>query len=262
MLANAAHDALLHSILEPARHYAMTEDQVNNRDVVKSWTHYGQVQLDRGYMPPVPEQLRWCFWDGVGPGDEVLGPLQGRRVLDIGSGPGHHGVHLARTHGAFVDAVELSPTQHQRAVGHFANEPHVRFVNRDVVDHLRHEHGYDVAYAINTLACTDPRPVLAALRDGLLDGARLVFCALHTGQDAEVPSATVDSRLATIHLKDQKPIPVRMWVLAPELWTQLLIDHDFTVAAISLLRAPDDDNPVVVQLVQARRNPRGVTANR
>lgn len=230
-------------------------------EVRRTWTRYGKVQLDRGYMPPVPERLPWCFWNGVGPGDEVLGPLRGRRVLDIGSGPGHHAVHLARAHGALVDAVELSPTQHQRAVSHFGNEPHVRFVNSHVVDHLSQESGYDVAYAINTLACTAPHPVLAALRDGLVDGARLVFCALHTGQDAVAPSPTVGSRSATVQLKDQEPIPVRMWVLTPELWTQLLHDHEFTVDAIDLLRAPESDNPVVVQLVQAHRNPR-LPANR
>ncbi|MEU8623526.1 class I SAM-dependent methyltransferase [Streptomyces sp. NPDC048669] len=30
--------------------------------------------------------------------------------MDIGSGAGHYAVHLAQTHGALVDAVELSPT--------------------------------------------------------------------------------------------------------------------------------------------------------
>ncbi|MFK4071344.1 hypothetical protein [Streptomyces sp. NPDC029674] len=40
----------------------------------------------------------------IGPGEEVLGPLAGKRVLDIGSGAGHYAVHLARTHGALVDA--------------------------------------------------------------------------------------------------------------------------------------------------------------
>ncbi|WP_370594981.1 class I SAM-dependent methyltransferase [Streptomyces griseoviridis] len=33
----------------------------------------------------------------------------------MGSGTGHHAAHLARVHGARVTAVELSPTQHERA---------------------------------------------------------------------------------------------------------------------------------------------------
>ncbi|MGW8886274.1 class I SAM-dependent methyltransferase [Streptomyces sp. NPDC055749] len=230
--------------------------------VKETWSQYGRMQISRGYMPPVPEQLRWCFWEGVGPGDEVLGPLEGQRVLDIGSGPGHHAVHLARAHGAFVDAVELSPTQHQRAISHFGDEPRVRFVHSDVVDHLRQENGYDVAYAINTLACTNPQLILPALRDALVDSARLVFCALHTSPDTGGPFDRVKSRSAMVRLKDQEPIPVRMWVLTPECWTRLLVDHDFTVASIDLLRPPDDDNPVVVQLIRARRTPRDMASGR
>ncbi|WP_328937402.1 hypothetical protein OG288_12080 [Streptomyces tauricus] len=44
----------------------------------KTWTAYGQFQLDRSYMLPAPEQLRWGFWDGAGPGDDVLGPVIGK----------------------------------------------------------------------------------------------------------------------------------------------------------------------------------------
>ncbi|GFH38742.1 hypothetical protein [Streptomyces pacificus] len=75
----------------------------------ESWVRYGQMQLDRGSMPPVPDVIRRGFSDGVGPGAEVLGPVRGRRVLAVGSGPGHQAVHLARRYGALVDAVE--PTQ-------------------------------------------------------------------------------------------------------------------------------------------------------
>lgn len=76
----------------------------------------------------MPTQLRWGFWDGVGPGNEVLGPITGRRVLDVGSGAGHYAVHLAIAHGALIDAVDLSPTQHQRAISHFGAVPGVRFL--------------------------------------------------------------------------------------------------------------------------------------
>ncbi|WP_311766896.1 MULTISPECIES: class I SAM-dependent methyltransferase [Streptomyces] len=221
----------------------------------QTWVRYGQVQLDREYMPPVPDRLHWGFWDGVGPGSEALGPLRGKRVLAIGSGPGHQAVHLARDHGALVDAVELSPTQHQRAVQHFGKVPGVRFVNADVVEHLRTARTYDAAYAIGTLACNDPHYLLPALRNGLGDGARLIFSALHTNLHGHGPGPVVAPRQEMIRIHGQEPIPVQMWVLTPHLWEDVLVDYGFRVEAVDLLRAPEADNPVVVQLVRARRAP-------
>ncbi|MGW5432403.1 SAM-dependent methyltransferase [Streptomyces sp. NPDC004059] len=89
----------------------------------QAWTVYGRRQLDFGWSPQVPERIDWGFWPGVGSGAEVLGDIRGKRVLDIGSGPGHHAVHLARAYGALVDGVDLSPTQHRRALDDHGAEP-------------------------------------------------------------------------------------------------------------------------------------------
>ncbi|NGO75249.1 NUDIX domain-containing protein [Streptomyces sp. YC504] len=224
------------------------------------WTRYGQMQLDRAYMPKVPEQLQWGFWAGVGPGTEALGPIRGRRVLDIGSGPGHHAVHLARDHGALVDAIELSPTQHQRAVEHFTNEPSVRFVNADVVDHLRTAEPYDAAYAIWTFACIDPHHVLPALRDSLRDGSLLVFSALHTNLHGQGPTPTVTPRPEAILVNGEQPIASKAWALTPQLWQDLLSHYGFRVEQCDVLHAPEADNLVAVTFIRARR--RGSSARR
>ncbi|MFD7016655.1 NUDIX domain-containing protein [Streptomyces sp. NPDC059928] len=219
----------------------------------QAWTVYGQRQLDHGYMPPVPEAIMWCPWEGVGPGSEILGDLAGKRVLDIGSGAGHHAVHLARAHGARVTAIELSATQYDRATRHFGGETGVDWVHGDVIEHLRAAEPYEAAYAVGTLTYLDPHVSLPALRDALAAGAPLVFSALHTDLHGCGPSTTVAPREQQLLLRKEPAIPVDMFVLVPHLWEDLLTSYGFQVEAMNLLTAPDADNLVVHQLIRARR---------
>ncbi|MFJ2744811.1 bifunctional class I SAM-dependent methyltransferase/NUDIX hydrolase [Streptomyces sp. NPDC087440] len=222
----------------------------------QSWTVYGQRQLDCGYTPPVPSRLSWGFWAHVGPGAEVLGPIRGKRVLDIGSGAGHHAVHLAQAHNALVTAIECAPTQHQRAIDAHDGTPGVEFVLGDVVDYLADAEPFDAAYAIGTLAYLDPHRVLPALHKGLRDGAPLVFSVLHTDLHDRGPSTTLAPREQHIRLRDTPPLPVQMWVLSTSLWEDLLNEYGFRVENVELLRAPESGNPVIQQLITARRRPR------
>lgn len=46
-----------------------------------------------------------------------------------------------------------------------------------------------------------------------------------------------------------------MWVLAPQLWEDLLTEYGFRVESIDLLHHPDDNALVIQQLIRARRLP-------
>jgi SAM-dependent methyltransferase len=221
----------------------------------RAWTVYGARQLARAYLPPVPDHLGWSPWAGVGPGAEVLGDVTGRRVLDIGSGAGHHAVHLARVHGALVTGIERSPTQHSRAASAHAAVPGVAFVHGDVVAYLAEAEPFDAAYAIGTLAFIDPRRMLPALRDGLRSGAPLVLSLLHTDLHGRGPSMEVAPREQLILLRDDPPLSTRMWVLASRTWEELLTEHGIRVEAVDLMHHPDEGTPIVQQLVRARRLP-------
>ncbi|MFE4676230.1 NUDIX domain-containing protein [Streptomyces sp. NPDC056723] len=223
----------------------------------QAWKIYGQRQLTRAYTPPVPVQMSWTpwSWEGVGPGAEVLGDITGRRVLDIGSGAGHHAVHLARAHGARVTGIELSPTQHERAVSTHADVQDVEFTQGDVAAYLAEAEPFDAAYAIGTLAYIDPHRALPALRNGLRAGAPLILSLLHTDLHGRGPSTQVAPREQMILLRDDPPLPTQMWVLTPQLWEDLLAEYGFRVESIDLLHHPDDNALVIQQLIRARRLP-------
>ncbi|CAM5313533.1 bifunctional class I SAM-dependent methyltransferase/NUDIX hydrolase [Streptomyces abikoensis] len=233
----------------------------------QAWTDYGRFHLDRGTNPPDPKQMAWGFWDG-GPGDDVLGDLAGRRILDIGSGTGRYAVHLARTYGAVIDAVDGSPTQHQRALARYGHtEPGVHFVLADILDHLREqEDPYDVVYAMHSFGFIDPHQLLPALAPRVRPRGRLVFSVLHTNRDGLGPSTEVSPRPEGVRLADAAMLTTPMWVLTPALWEDLLVESGFLVENVDLLPSPMDDDPVVCQLITARRRqqtvPRARVASR
>ncbi|MEU2621991.1 bifunctional class I SAM-dependent methyltransferase/NUDIX hydrolase [Streptomyces sp. NPDC007157] len=229
----------------------MTVEDINTR----AWNVYGQRQLARAYTPPIPDQMSWTPWEGDGPGAEILGAITGRRVLDIGSGAGHHAVHLAQAHGARVTGIELSPTQHERAVSTHANVEGVDFAQGNVAEYLAGAEPFDAAYAIGTLGFIDPHRSLPALREGLRPGAPLILSLLHTDLHGRGPSTEVAPREQLILLRDDPPLPTQMWVLAPQLWEDLLTEYGFRVEAIDLLPHPDGSAAVVQQLIRARRLP-------
>lgn len=219
----------------------------------RSWTEYGRRQLHRGYLPPVADSIDWGFW-GESPGTEVLGEVSGKRVLDIGCGTGRYAAHVARACGAQVDAIDSSATQLRRALDQYGDIHGVSFVHGDAIEYARAGAPYHVVYSVHGLSYIDPDRALPVIRDALRTGGRLVFSVLHTNADRVGPSESVRPRMEDVRLRGHAPLPVHMWVLAPNLWADLLFRHGFDVEGVEILAAPDAGNPVRCQLVSGVRS--------
>ncbi|MET7575396.1 NUDIX domain-containing protein [Streptomyces sp. NPDC005492] len=226
----------------------MTPEESNT----EAWTVYGHHHVQRGTPLPEAEGIDWGP-GATGPGDAILGDLDGRRVLDLGCGPARHAAHLARDHGALVDAVDSSPTQIQRARTRYGQMPGLNVVLADAVDHLHTVTPYDVIYSVHSVPYIDPHRLLPALSTALKPGGRLCFTVLHTNSHGNGPSTALVPRPETLRLADGPELTVQMWVLTPELWEDLLVQYGLRVESVTVLDAPEEGNRASYRLFQVRR---------
>ncbi|WP_073227206.1 bifunctional class I SAM-dependent methyltransferase/NUDIX hydrolase [Streptomyces sp. NBRC 110465] len=226
----------------------MTTEQ----DTVATWNTYGNHQLARRLELPELDRWDWGIPD-TGPGIEVFGDVVGLRILDLGSGLGRHAAHLA-ARGADVTAVDASPAQHQRAATRYPDTPGLRLVCADAVAHLRDADPYDLIYSVCSVPYLDPDRLLPVLANGLKPGGRLLFSALHTNSAGTGPSNEVAPRPETLRLPGTTDDhPVDMWVLSPQLWEDLLVQHGLTMEAVTAIDSGKLDNRVSYRLYAARR---------
>ncbi|MDL5200130.1 NUDIX domain-containing protein [Streptomyces sp. ALI-76-A] len=181
---------------------------------------------------------------GAGPGAGILGELSGRRVLDLGRGPARRAAHLVRVHGASVDAVDCSPDRPGRSRAGQDALPGLRVLRADAVEYLSTAEPYDVICSVDAVPYADPRRLLPVLVSALRPGGTLCFTVPHTDSHGTGPSSAVEPRF-------EAGVPV--WVLTPELWTDLLTEHGLRVEHVDVLDSPAGDDPASHRLFRVVR---------
>lgn len=86
-----------------------------------------RADTERAGPAPVGTRIDWTQHPGHGPSAELLGELTGRRVVELGCGPGDTIAHLAARHDADATGVDASPAQIARARTRFGHISGLRF---------------------------------------------------------------------------------------------------------------------------------------
>jgi 8-oxo-dGTP pyrophosphatase MutT (NUDIX family) len=152
-----------------------------------------------------------------------------------------------------VDAVDASAGQYERACARYGSLPGLRLILADAVEHLRSAEPYDVIYSVNAVPYIDPHRLLPALAGALRPGGRLCFTALLTNSRGDGPSDRVAARPEILRLAGGGDVTVHMWVLTPDLWTELLTEYGLRVERVDVLDTPQAGNHASYLLFQVAR---------
>ncbi|TDV56435.1 class I SAM-dependent methyltransferase [Actinophytocola oryzae] len=152
-----------------------------NTPAVRAWNGFAQKAEPRRSVNAAGAitWLNWTQYPDHGPDETVLGPVEGKRVVELGSGAGANLAHLA-TLGARCVGVDLAPVRTVNATAAWGHLPNLEFVTVDAVDHLAANPGrYDIAYSIfGAVWFTEPEVLLPLVRQALTPGGILAFSQL------------------------------------------------------------------------------------
>lgn len=200
-----------------------------------AWQAYAAERLtSENAPPPLNERLSWCQVPGIGPGAEILGDLTGRRVLEIGCGPGDTSAYLA-TLGAHVTGIDGAPAQIQR--GHRRwQHPRLELLHAEASDYLRQPGPrFDIIMSIfGALDWTRPAELLPLIARRLLPAGQLVFSTAHPARQRSNPRFRCPSG---------KTLAVIRPTTDPQVWPILLAEVGLRQTSSRQIQAPDENTP-------------------
>ncbi|MET8559251.1 class I SAM-dependent methyltransferase [Streptomyces flaveolus] len=167
--------------------------------------------------------LNWTQYADHGPNESVLGPVAGRRVLELGSGSGSNLAHLV-TLGATGVGVDIAPAREAVARERWGNLPGVEFCTAEATAFLN-ETGetFDVVLSIfGAMWFVDPDTLLPLIRSRMALGGILAFSHLPPGSQGPKP--------ARAGLRHDR---------TPDEWGRVLTGYGFSDVRVSLIDPPE-----------------------
>jgi SAM-dependent methyltransferase len=211
-----------------------------------AWHAHATQRIHAGDTRPAapPNRMHWTPHPGRGPDAGLLGDLTGRRVVELGCGPGHNLAHLVSAHGATGIGVDAAPAQIHRARARYGHLPRLTFTTADAVDYLTTATiEIDVCYSVfGAVGLTPPHTLIAAVARRLQPGGRLVFSVPHPHRPGRRPGPH-DPSPDTLTLPNGTHAPILRWEPDTTSWITLLRRHGLRIDTVAEPADPTTGRP-------------------
>ncbi|MTD55713.1 SAM-dependent methyltransferase [Amycolatopsis pithecellobii] len=221
-------------------------------DLAVAWDTYSRTKPSRRTTNAAGNTtwFNWTQHPDYGPGEELLAPQPGARILELGCGKGGNIAHLAAC-GVHATGIDISPAQLDAARERWRQVPALTLLEADALEFLRRgQQQFDAIYSVfGAMWFVDPRILLPAIRDRLTPGGRLVF------SHRPPIEGCYGCQSGLIQRGDgQEPFVIRRWDYTADAWIDLLADNGFVDAAAHVVPSPGGQQQTAGTLLAQARN--------
>ncbi|AWK09711.1 class I SAM-dependent methyltransferase [Streptomyces spongiicola] len=193
--------------------------------LAESWDRYAVGSKPRRAVNANGETtwLNWTQYADHGPNESVLGPVAGRRVLELGSGSGSNLAHLV-TLGATGRGVDIAPARETVARECWGHLPGLEFRTAEATTFLSEtDETFDVVLSIfGAVWFVGPDTLLSLIRSRMAPGGILAF--------SHLPPGSQGPKAAEAGLRHDR---------TPDEWKRILTGHGFSDVRVSLIEPPE-----------------------
>ncbi|MER5632304.1 class I SAM-dependent methyltransferase [Streptomyces nitrosporeus] len=235
------------------------------------WHAHALQRTTAGLTEPlsVPARMQWTTRPGQGPGAEILGPdLHGKRLLELGCGPGHNAAHLATLPqalgftragdaptGAHVTGLDLVGLQVHRARSHYGRLNNLTFVAGHALHYLHaSDEQFDAIYSVfGAVGLVAPGLLLPAIAQRLTPGRVLAFSVPHPQRGGRSPAGDDRPRRDHVTLPDRTRLPIARWEFSTDRWEKHLSQAGFWLTSAQEFHDPRIGHWPTTLLIRARK---------